>query len=206
MNIESFILIGGRSSRLGTDKARVELGGRTLLQRSIDAVREALPLSTVTAVAAHSAQFAVSAIMSDVPFIFDLHEDLGPLAGLHAALANSKTPWIFLLACDYPFVSPELIRMLSEKLDDEHACVVPRQEDGRLQPLCAFYKVLSALPVVEEIIERPRVPPPMREIVERLEPQIIAYDEYSHLANADFLFANVNTSDDLRAARLREMS
>ena len=179
---DAYILIGGRSSRLGTDKAGVEIGGKTLLRRSVDAVRKGLELSRITAVAAYEAQFAIDAIVADVPFIFDLYENRGPLGGLHSALADAKTPWIFMLACDYPFVSPELIKMLSEKIDHKYGCIVPEQNDGRLQPLCGFYKVDAARPVIDDIIERPRVPPPMHEIVRRLEPLIVTHDEYAHPA------------------------
>lgn len=197
---DSFILIGGRSSRLGRDKALVELGGKTLMQYAVDTVSEALEPSRVTAVAANASQFAIDAIVSDVPFIFDLHENRGPLGGLHAALGYANTPWIFVLACDYPFLAPELIKILRGKIDDEHGCIVPEQNDGRLQPLCAFYKVSVAMPVVEEILERPRVPPPMHEIVSRLTPRIVRYDEYSHLENAERLFVNINMPDDLISA------
>lgn len=199
--IDAFILIGGRSSRLGMDKAFVELDGMTLAERAVRTVRTALSSERITMVAGSSTQFAIDAIASDVPFIFDLHENRGPLGGLHAALAYAKTPWIFILACDYPFVSPELIQFLSEKIGDQHGCVVPRQSDGRMQPLCAFYDVSSAMPVIEQIIERPRVSPPMHEIVEMLNPKTVTYDEYSHLENADRLFVNINTQDDLRLAR-----
>src|SRR5688572_5425336 len=102
---EAFILIGGRSSRLGTDKAFVELGGMTLAERAVANVRDGLSPERITMVAGSSTQFAIEAITSEIPFIFDLHEGRGPLGGLHAALAYSRAPWIFVLACDYPFVS-----------------------------------------------------------------------------------------------------
>lgn len=199
-DIDAYILVGGRSSRLGRNKALVDLGGKTLMQYAVDTVSEALEPSRVTAVAANASQFAIDAIVSDVPFIFDLHENRGPLGGLHAALAYAETPWTFILACDYPFLSPEMIKRLSERVDDKYGCVVPEQNDGRLQPLCGFYKVSVAMPVVEEIIERPRVPPPMHEIVSRLTPRIVRYDEYSHLENAERLFVNINMPDDLISA------
>ena len=202
MNLEAFILIGGRSSRLGTDKAFVELGGETLAERAIENVRLGLSPERITMVAGSSTQFAIDAIGLQVPFIFDLHEGRGPLGGLHAALAYSQTPWIFVLACDYPFVSPEMISLLAEKIDDEFAAVVPEQEDGRMQPLCAFYDIATARPVADEILERPRVPPPMHEIVSQLNPRIVRFDEYSHLDGAGNFFLNVNTAEDLERARL----
>jgi molybdopterin-guanine dinucleotide biosynthesis protein A len=194
---ESFILIGGRSSRLGLDKAFVELGGKTLLERAVDVAKEG---SRVTLVAGRATQFAIQAVATDNPFIFDLHENRGPLGGLHAALAYAQTPWIFVLACDYPFVSTELIQLIASKISDEFGAIVPEQNDGRLQPLCAFYRVAQALPLVEEIIERPRVPPPLHDVVRMLNPLIVEFDEYSHLPGSAELFVNVNTRADLDEA------
>jgi molybdopterin-guanine dinucleotide biosynthesis protein A len=121
-NIEAFILIGGRSSRLGTDKAFVELGGRTLAERAVENIRRGLSPERITMVAGNSTQFAIEAITADTPFIFDLVEGRGPIGGLHAALSYARTPWIFVLACDYPFVSSELIGLLAESVDDEYRC------------------------------------------------------------------------------------
>jgi molybdopterin-guanine dinucleotide biosynthesis protein A len=198
---ESFILVGGKSSRLGRDKAFVELDGMTLTERAIANIRNGLPDSKITAVAASSMQFAIEAISSDVPFIFDLYEARGPLGGFHAALAYAASPWIFVLACDYPFVSPELIDLLSKNISNDHGAIVPEQNDGRLQPLCAFYNTAKARPIVEGILERPRVTPPMHEVVAQLSPSVVKFREYSHLAGADAFFININTEGDLADAR-----
>ena len=196
-DVSAFILIGGKSSRLGRDKAFVSFGENTLLERATNVVQEALPDAPVTAVAGSSTQFAIQALASGLPFIFDLHEDRGPLGGLHAALSYAKTPWIFLLACDYPFVSAELIQLLAGRLVDNCGAVVPIQPDGRTQPLCAFYRVEAAMPVVTALLELPRVPPPMYKVVEDLKPMIVKFEEYSHLPNADAIFTNINTPEDL---------
>jgi len=202
-NIEAFILIGGRSSRLGTDKAFVELGGRTLAQRAVENVRRGLSPERITMVAGSSTQFAIEAITADTPFIFDLLEGRGPIGGLHAALSYASTPWIFVLACDYPFVSSELIGLLADNVDDEYGAVVPEQDDGRLQPLCAFYKVETARAIVEEIIERPRVSPPMHEVVDLLNPLVVKFSEYGNLDGSEEFFVNINTVEDLERARRR---
>ena len=202
-NIEAFILIGGRSSRLGTDKAFVELGGRTLAQRAVEDVRRGLSPERITMVAGSSTQFAKEAITADTPFIFDLLEGRGPIGGLHAALSYASTPWIFVLACDYPFVSSELIGLLADNVDDEYGAVVPEQDDGRLQPLCAFYKVETARAIVEEIIERPRVSPPMHEVVDLLNPLVVKFSKYGDLDGSEEFFVNINTVEDLERARRR---
>lgn len=198
---DAYILIGGRSSRLGRDKAAVDLGGRTLAQRAFHTVSEALPKSRITFVATNEVQFAIEAILADGRFIFDLIPDRGPLGGLHAALADTQSSWIFVLACDYPFVSSEMIRLLAEKVSDEYGVVAPDQSDGRLQPLCAFYKTEEARPIVQEMIDRPRVPPPLHEIVKELKPCIVSPSEYRALAASERFFVNVNTDLDLDLAR-----
>ena len=199
--IDAFILIGGKSSRLGSDKAFVKLDRRTLLDRAVDAIQTGLSPTRVTAVGRNAEVFAIEAIASGLPFIFDLYENRGPLGGIHAALADAGTPWIFVLACDYPFVSRELIELLAAKLSDEFGAIVPEQKDGRLQPLCGFYKVDAALSLVEQTLERPRVTPPMHEVVANLNPLVVRFDEYAHLPKADELFININTPDDLDLAR-----
>jgi molybdopterin-guanine dinucleotide biosynthesis protein A len=201
MDVDVFILIGGRSSRLGRDKAIAEVGGQTLTQRAFQTTTGALPNSRVTFVAANEAQFAIDAIASGGPFIFDLIPNRGPLGGLHAALAYAQTPWIFVLACDCPFVTSDLIRFLADRISDNCGAIVPEQDDARLQPLCAFYRTETATPVVQEIIDCPRVPPPLYEIVKELEPCIVSSAESSHLSGSSDFFVNVNTQADLDHAR-----
>jgi molybdenum cofactor guanylyltransferase len=201
--IDAFILIGGRSSRLGTDKAFVELGGRTLAERAVTNIRSGLSPGRITMVAGSSTQFAIQAITDDIPFIFDIHEGRGPLGGIQAALAYARTSWIFVLACDYPFVSGELIRLLADRVDDEVGAILPEQRDGRMQPLCGFYKVETARCIVEDIIDRPRVPPPMREVVDLLNPLVVRFVEYAHLDGSEEFFLNINTVEDLERAGTR---
>lgn len=201
MDIEAFILIGGRSSRLGRDKAFVEVGGETLARRSLKTLTESGVVSKTTFVAGSEMQFAIEAVSLGVLFICDLVPDRGPLGGLHAALSYATTRWIFVLACDYPFVTPEMVKLLSDQISDANGAVVPVQPDGRLQPLCAFYEVRRAAAVVTDVIERPRVSPPLVDIVSELEPYIVGYDEYAMLPGSSEFFLNINTPDDLDRAQ-----
>jgi molybdopterin-guanine dinucleotide biosynthesis protein A len=200
INPDAYILIGGRSSRLGRDKATVDLGGQTLAQRAYQTVSEALPNSRVTFIAASEAQFAVQAILAGGRFIFDLVPGRGPLGGLNAALGDAQTPWIFVLACDFPFMTAELINLLGCMIDEQHSAVVAEQSDGRLQPLCAFYETTAARPIVQAIMDRPRVPPPLHEIVKELNPLIIGLDRYAELPGSNNLFLNVNNESELDIA------
>ena len=202
MYIEAYILIGGRSSRLGRAKAFVDVGGTSLARRALETLRDSGISDKITFVAGDQTQFAIEAITLDAPFIFDLVPGRGPLGGLHAALSYAQAPWIFLLACDLPFVTCELIRLLGDMISDACSAVVPEQPDGRLQPLCAFYNVATARPIVDEIIHRPRVSPPMQEVVGLLNARIIRPEEYTAAADQnDNLFANINNELDLTNVR-----
>lgn len=198
MNVEAFILIGGRSSRMGRDKALVEFDGSSLAARTLATLRSANLFTKIAFVAAHEAQFAIPAVELGAPFIFDIYPGRGPLSGIHAALAEAKTDWIFVTACDYPFATPEMITLLASRVSDDRGAVVPKQPDGRIQPLFAFYRTEAARMIVNRYVEEDKHAPPMRELVERLDPVVVRPDEYSHLSNHRRLFHNVNTPDDLK--------
>ena len=125
------VLAGGRSSRMGRDKASLPIGGRTLLEHVVARVAP-LVRDVVVVAAAGQALPPTSARV-----VRDRAPELGPLPALAAGLATITTPWTFLLACDGAFVRPELLRALAAEAQDSRA-VMPRWS-GRLQPLVALY-------------------------------------------------------------------
>ncbi len=201
MQPDAFILVGGRSSRMGRDKALVPLAGAPLLSMGADRVSQAFPGSRVALSASDPEQLlAFAGIGLELPFVLDLHPGRGPLGGLHAALANARTPWIFVIACDLPFATPELLRHLSLRIDETADAVVPVQQDGRLQPLCAFYRVGTCLGVVEKLLAANRPTPSMHAFVESIDTRRVPWADIAGLPGAPNFFCNVNTADDLEQA------
>ena len=94
--VTAFILAGGKSTRMGTDKAFVEYDGRTLLARALDLARSVTPDVRIVGSAEKFAPFA--------PVVEDIFCDCGPLGGIHAALRSSPTELNVMLAVDTPFV------------------------------------------------------------------------------------------------------
>ncbi len=129
----ALILAGGESSRMGQDKAGLLLDGQTLLQRVADIVQ---PLFTDIIVSVRQPR-------ADCEFmqVCDDPSHAGPLAGLASGLAQAKTPWVFAVACDMPFITPELIECLAGFRADVDA-VVPVVQ-GHPQPMAAFYATRS---------------------------------------------------------------
>ena len=131
--VAAFILAGGKSTRMGEDKAFVMLEGRTLLARVINSARSVTPNVRIIGDPAKFASFA--------PVVEDIFPGCGPLAGIHAALHDTSADLTIILAVDLPFVSPALLRFLIERAEQSpaSAAIVPRV-DQLWQPLCAVYR------------------------------------------------------------------
>lgn len=201
MDIDAFILIGGRSSRFGTDKAFADFAGETLAARAVRVVENAFARTRAILIAASEGQFGPGLLSKlDRPVIFDLKPGFGAWSGLHTALCSAQSKWIFFSACDHPFITPEFLSMLAAGIADSYDAVVPRQPDGRLQPLCAFYRASAALPIVEGILVNGKRVPPLTTIFDSLKTHILELENYGRLKNVDKFFQNINTPSDMASA------
>lgn len=195
MRPEAFILVGGRSSRFeGGEKPSARIGSKTLAERAVETVRSALPGSNIYFVTRDTSQFIAESGRLGVDVISDRVEGSGPVGGLFTALAECKSEWLFLFACDMPLMSPALIAAMWLECDPSYGAVLPRQTDGRLQPLCAFFRVAEAMPVVEALIHRPGGSASMMEAIDSLAAKIV---ESAELGAKPIVWANVNTTEEL---------
>ncbi len=199
-DIEGFILAGGASSRMGTDKARLTLGGRTFTER-IAAALGAIA-TRVSVVSARPDAVNLKASLN-LPLVEDVYREWGALGGLHAALSACRAPWAAVVSCDLPFVTGELFARLGELRTEETDAVVPRQRDGRAQPLCALYATARCLKLADRLIgegeRRPRV------LLQQARTRWIAPGELADLRDAELFFLNVNTPEDYEQAKLEMM-
>ena len=131
-DVSAFILAGGKSARMGTDKAFVLLDGRTLLARMLHLARQ---LTSNVHIIGDPAKFAPFA-----PTIEDIFPGCGPLGGIHAALRSSRTDLNVILAVDVPFVSLALLDYLISRATCSNANVTLARAAGGFQPLCAIYR------------------------------------------------------------------
>lgn len=192
-SIEAFILIGGASSRMGSNKAELELGGRTFSAR-IAAALSAIA-GTIRLVGTKDATTVSLTELENVP---DVHPRWGALGGLHAALAACKSEWAAVVACDLPLVTGDLFRRLLT-LRENFDAVVPVQSDGRLQPLCALYRRQPCLPVANELIAAGERRP--RALLAAVNSRRVAPAELADLDGAANFFWNINTPEDYERAQ-----
>lgn len=192
--IETYILLGGNSSRFGSDKALAKIEQMTLAERACETVRTALPESPVRFVGQGCESVSREALRMGVPILPDLIEGRGPVGGLYTALTAAGSDWIFLFACDLPLMSGKFISHLFEECGDEVDVVLPRQPDERFQPLCAFYNVHRVLPAVRSLIDK-RPEAAMMTVIDELKARIVRHDQVAG-ASPD-IWANVNRTGDL---------
>lgn len=148
-NVAAVILAGGKSSRMGRDKASIVIGGRSMLQWVIDAASEVA--GTVVVVTARWQALPSMEARGRLVLVTDEREDAGPLAGMVTGLGVVEAPVALLLSCDQPFVQPALLTMLAAQAM-EAAAAIPMV--GReLQPLCSAVR-RDALDTLRAMLER----------------------------------------------------
>lgn len=181
-NRAGWILTGGRSTRMGRDKALLEMDGTPL---ALAAARKAGEVcDRVTLVGNPS----LAGILG-LPVVEDAFPGQGPLAGIEAALRCSERDWNLVLACDMPGVSADDLELIfTAALAGSKDGAVPRDEGGHLEPLCAVYHRRCHVAILEAMKKG------IRRVTDALQMLELTYVPVSRGA----AFANLNTPEDLR--------
>jgi molybdopterin-guanine dinucleotide biosynthesis protein A len=193
-DIEGFILAGGLSSRMGEDKSRLRLGGRTFVELAAGALA---PVSSRVSVVGSRPGVESHGLT----VVRDIHEGLGALGGLHAALTACGAPWAAVVSCDLPFVTAGLFERLASLRGEDADAVAPLQDDGRPQPLCALYAIARCREAAGRLIRAGELRP--RALLQTVRTRWVQFEELSDLDGSQLFFNNVNTPDDYEEAKRR---
>ncbi|HEY6304990.1 MAG TPA: molybdenum cofactor guanylyltransferase [Candidatus Angelobacter sp.] len=190
--ITGFVLAGGKSTRMGRNKAELSLHGRTLLETALEAAREVTGEVYILGSPDLYGGWA--------PAIADVFPGCGPLGGIHAALKRTKTEFNLIIAVDTPFLSGGLLRYVTERALAARAMVTAPEVNAYPQPLCAVYS-RAFLPVAERALRAGEFK------IVPLFPQagtlLIGEAELKQVAFSAEMFENLNTPEDLERARRR---
>ena len=179
------VLCGGRSARMGVDKATITLQGTTLLERALarlDAVCDPV------LIAAGDARHRVAGRLS----VADTVAGAGPLGGLVAALRASPHRLLAVVAVDLPWIDPRLIRMLAARIGDGDVAVCETAHG--IEPLHAVYatSMLAAAETALAGTDRS-----LRRLIEGSDAVRISESEWRDAGISDRFTRNVNTPQDL---------
>lgn len=141
-NISAAILAGGNSSRMGTEKSLLKLGNETIIGRITETLKSIFADVIVVTNKVKDYQFL------GVPIFQDIYKKRGPLSGIHCVLVRSKAEFNFIISCDMPMISKEMINYIVEYSSDKPVkyCVIA----GRHHYLAGIYNK-SIIPKIEQI-------------------------------------------------------
>ena len=192
-DLTGFVLAGGRSLRMGRDKAQIPWGSGTMLSSAVVQMKQVT--SHVFIVGALETQNARAPVLADTT------PGLGPMGGIHAALTHSETEWNLVLAVDLPLITADFLAAIVKHCGGATVAVVPKVH-GQLQPLCAAYH-RAILPEVERALASGDLS--IHHLLERLSTRII---EEADLITGGFhpgMLLNVNTPADLVRAQAMQV-
>jgi molybdopterin-guanine dinucleotide biosynthesis protein A len=188
-DLAAFVLAGGKSTRMGRDKAFVEFEGRTLLARALDVARSVTSEVWIVGSREKFAPFA--------PVVEDVFSECGPLAGIHAALQSSRSKLNLMLSVDTPFITSKLLQyLISQARASQEAQVVVPRANGRPQPLCAIYRG-EFYKVAEKALNTGRNK--IGALFDEVRTKVIEENELDTAGFSSGMFRNLNTPEEITA-------
>ena len=174
------ILAGGKSTRMGEDKAMLLYKEQTLLQHAIDLLT---PFGKRLYVSSN-----VTYTDLKVPIVFDSIKDIGPIGGIYSLLKEIKTQKLILTAVDTPLLTPKIIQYLLDNYDEKAKITVLKTTDG-LQMLVGIYDT-SLVPIIEKQIAKKDYK--LAHLIDYAKTQILDATAFSDS------FINVNTKGEFK--------
>jgi molybdopterin-guanine dinucleotide biosynthesis protein A len=191
--VSAFILAGGESSRMGRDKARLELGGVPLILRTAKLMESVAGVPAIIGNPEAYRAFDLRAIADDWP-------GAGPLGGIATALHAAAAPWSLIVATDLPYLTREWLEyLIARALASSADAVLPMNARGA-EPLCAMYHQ-RAEPAIRKALERG-----IRKVTDGLldvRVETITPAEWNPFDSEGLLFKNMNSPEDYEEAKAR---
>lgn len=186
--VTGILLAGGKSSRMGKDKALLKYGDETFMSASLKKLNTLF--DEVILVLDNVEKYHIE----NVKIIKDIYPGMGPMGGIHAALKAAKNDWIFVIPCDMPMWETSLVEeILKHRLDND--IVVPVIND-HMEPLFALYNK-TCIPGIEECLNNNIIK------VIKLYPMVkthylVLEKVYNEVEKCKKSLFNINTPEDLK--------
>ena len=194
--VTGIILAGGKSSRLGRDKAWEDVGGQRIIDRVIGALQSSC--DEVLIIGDRPERENELSLPKCIQYRSDELKGRGSIGGLYTGLKSSDTLWSLVVACDMPFISRELIRFMLSIISKNRCDAIVPVINGRYQPTHALYNS-TCIPFIEKNISSGNFR--MDSYFDEIYLEEISEDVINSIKGAELSFFNVNTEDDLFTAR-----
>ena len=192
MKVTSIILAGGKNLRLGKSKALETISGKSLIERVIERVE---PLTNQILIITSGEKLDLpDACKAEI--LLDIYPDKGPLGGIYTGLLASQSSHNIVVACDMPFLNTELLRYMIG-LSCDFDAVVPRVEEGMIEPLHAIYSK-SCLDNIKTRLERNQLG--IHSFLNTVRVRYVELAESQKLDPQLLSFFNINDQSDLDRA------
>jgi molybdenum cofactor guanylyltransferase len=190
MHVTGVILAGGKSRRMGRDKAFLPFGQGLLIERVIEVIQQVT--ADVMLITNSPEQYQ----RFGLPMFTDVIPDAGSLGGIYTGLVSAKVPYSLCLACDMPFVKPDFLRFLCDTADQADV-VIPRNAED-FQPLCAIYAQACREPIRQRI-EAGRLK--ITGFFDQVHVRVIEDELLTRFDPHDMMFFNANTPEEYAKAQ-----
>ncbi len=180
MTLTGIILAGGKSSRIGQNKALLDLSGKKIIEIIYEKITSLFNDVIIISNSPEDYQFMGLKIYRDI------FPGFGPLAGIHSGLISSKTESNFIISCDLPLISTEAVKYIISYKSDKAAMIY--KKNGQLQFLCGIYNK-KCLPVLDDLLKCKILN--VRDFISKIDVEILNAEIFP-----DEIFFNLNTIED----------
>ncbi|MBM2816106.1 MAG: mobA [Ignavibacteria bacterium] len=143
-DITGIILSGGKSQRMGVNKSFLPFGSVTIIEHMLNLMKSVFEDNILITNEPESYE------RFNIPTYPDIYKNIGPLGGIHSGLSASSTEKNFVISCDIPMMTKEIIQFISDY--QSSAKIIVAKADGFIQQLCGVYN-RSCLTMAEDIIK-----------------------------------------------------
>ncbi len=192
-DLTGVILAGGKSSRMGVNKSFLKLGNQTIIERIVDLMKSIFSEVIIITNTPDEYKFL------NLPLYEDIYKWKGPLAGIHSALTHSQTEKIFVLSCDVPLMSKEMIEYIIEYKSDKS--IVFCETAGYHQPLVGVYSKKILNDIDNFISKNEMNDKSFHQFLTIVDAEIIHPEKLSFYK--DEIFFNVNRPEDYEYLKLK---
>lgn len=189
--ITGVILAGGKSRRMGFNKAEAEMHGESMLIRMIDKLKTVTPTIIVSVGSTRYPNIPLTQVV-------DEYQECGPIGGIYSVLKASSSSFNLVVSCDIPLVSVTLLKYIVDRaIKADSTITVPIDEEGQIQMMCAVYRK-DVLPILEQQINQRAFK--MKDLLDLVSVEYVNISR-KHPLYREYAFMNVNNPSNLEEAR-----